>query len=140
MTRRAVLANRRSAMESGSRKRPSLPKTPTARRPYYNSPADAKLSTSPGPEFVNTAQSTSFFRSMNNPEVKCVQDNAMSEFTFPIEFIGGSRDGEIIETTTAPDYYEVPVAGRLKEIYERQSDELPFVYVQIGYAENETWK
>jgi hypothetical protein len=40
----------------------------------------------------------------------------MSESTFPIEIVGGSRDGEIIEATTAPDYYEVPVDGGFKEI------------------------
>jgi len=64
----------------------------------------------------------------------------MSDIPFPIEFVGGSRDGEVAEATAAPDYYEVPVDGRFKEIYERQSTEPPFVYVQIGYAENETWK
>lgn len=64
----------------------------------------------------------------------------MPESTFPIEFIGGSRDGEIIKATAAPDHYEVPVGGGLKEIYERQNSEPPFFYVQIGYAENETWK
>ena len=77
---------------------------------------------------------------MNNCEVECVQDYAMSESTFPIEFIGGSRDGEVIEATAAPDHYEVLVAGGFKEIYERQNSEPPFVYVQIGYAPNETWK
>lgn len=64
----------------------------------------------------------------------------MPESTFPIEFIGGSRDGEVIEATAAPDYYEVPVNGGFKEIYERQNSEPPFVYVQIGYVENESWK
>jgi hypothetical protein len=64
----------------------------------------------------------------------------MSDITFPIEFIGGSRDGEIIEATAAPDYHEVLVDGGFKEIYERQNDEPPFVYLQIGYAKRETWK
>jgi hypothetical protein len=64
----------------------------------------------------------------------------MSEPTLPIEFIGGSRDGEIIEATAAPDHHEAPVDGGLKEIYERQNNAPPFVYVQIGYAKNETWK
>ncbi len=64
----------------------------------------------------------------------------MPETTFQIEFIGGSRDGETIETTAAPEHIEVPVDGHLNEIYERQSDQPPFVYVQIGYAENETWR
>jgi hypothetical protein len=64
----------------------------------------------------------------------------MIDNTFPIEFIGGSRDGEVIEATAAPDYYEIPAAPGLKEIYERQNSEPPFVYVQIGYVKNETWK
>ena len=64
----------------------------------------------------------------------------MSTDTFPIEFIGGSRDGEIIEATAAPDYYPVAVGDDMQEIYERQTSEPPFVYVQIGYAGNETWK
>jgi hypothetical protein len=64
----------------------------------------------------------------------------MFETTFSIEFIGGSRDGEVIAATAAPDHYEVPVDGGFKEIYERQSSEPPFVYVQIGYAKSETWK
>jgi len=77
---------------------------------------------------------------MNNFGVKCVQDIAMSESTFPIEFIGGSKDGETMEATAAPDYFEVRVDGDFKEIYERQNSEPPFVYVQIGYARSETWK
>ena len=76
---------------------------------------------------------------MNILGLACVQDYAMSDITFPIEFIGGSRDGEIIAATAAPDYLEVPVAGGFKELYERQNSEPPFVYVQIGYAKNESW-
>ena len=68
----------------------------------------------------------------------CVQDDAMSE-TFPIEFIGGSRDGEMIEATAAPEYLEVSADG-VREIYERQNSQPPFVYVQVGFAGNETWK
>jgi len=64
----------------------------------------------------------------------------MSDITFPIEFIGGSRDGDVINATAAPDHVEVPVDGSQNEIYERQNDEPPFVYVQIGHAKNETWK
>ncbi len=60
--------------------------------------------------------------------------------TFPIEFIGGSRDGEVLESTDVPDHIEVIIQGGGKEIYARQNSEPPFVYVQIGYAENETWK
>ena len=62
----------------------------------------------------------------------------MSE-TFPIEFIGGSRDGEMIEASAAPEYLEV-IAGGVREIYERQNSQPPFVYVQVGFAGNETWK
>jgi hypothetical protein len=69
-----------------------------------------------------------------------VQDYAMYDSTFPIEFIGGSRDGEVIEATAAPDFLEVSTGDNVKEIYERQTNEPPFVYVQIGYAGNETWK
>ena len=60
--------------------------------------------------------------------------------SFPIEFVGGSQDGTIIEATAAPDYCEVAVNGGLKEIYKRENDAPPFVYVQVGYAGNETWK
>lgn len=64
----------------------------------------------------------------------------MYDTTFPIEFIGGSRDGEVIEATAAPDFYEVIVGEHVKEIYERQNGGPPFFYMQIGYAGNETWK
>jgi hypothetical protein len=64
----------------------------------------------------------------------------MFENSFSIEFIGGSRDGEVIEATAAPDHLEVVVGDGMKEIYERQNNEPPFVYVQIGYAGNETWR
>ena len=77
---------------------------------------------------------------MNNFSAGLVQSSAMSEEKFPIEFIGGSRDGESIEATAAPDYCEVVAGESMKEIYERQNDEPPFIYVQIGYAPNETWK
>jgi hypothetical protein len=80
------------------------------------------------------------FEAMNNGVVEGVQDYAMSESTFPIEFIGGSRDGENTEATAAPEHFEVLVDGGFKEIYERQNSEPPFFYVQIGYAPNETWK
>ena len=63
----------------------------------------------------------------------------MTDRKFPIEFIGGSRDGEVIEATNAPDYVEV-IAEGVKEIYERQNSEPPFVYVQTGYTGTETWK
>jgi hypothetical protein len=79
-------------------------------------------------------------RGVNKRPPDCVYIYAMSDITFPIEFIGGSRDGEIIEATAAPDYLEVIVDGALTEIYERQNNEPPFVYVQTGYAKKETWK
>lgn len=69
-----------------------------------------------------------------------VKDHTMSESTFPIEFIGGSRDGEVIDATLAPEYCHVTVRDGIREIYERQNNEPPFVYVQIGYVGNETWK
>jgi len=68
-----------------------------------------------------------------------VEDHEMNE-TFPIEFVGGSRDGELIDVTAAPPFCEVRVGADVMEIYERQNDEPPFVYVQIGYAGSETWK
>jgi hypothetical protein len=64
----------------------------------------------------------------------------MTQNDFPIEFIGGSRDGEAIEAASAPDHHEVAVAEGVVEVYERQNDRPPFVYLQIGYAGNETWK
>ena len=76
---------------------------------------------------------------MNKIRGESVEDRVMIESVFPIEFIGGSRDGEVIEATAAPDYYEVIVGEAVKEIYERQTSEPPFVYVQMGYAGNETW-
>jgi hypothetical protein len=60
--------------------------------------------------------------------------------TFPIEFIGGSADGALIDGDKAPDVFLVNGVGGVKEIYERQNNEPPFVYVQVGYSENETWK
>jgi hypothetical protein len=62
----------------------------------------------------------------------------MSE-TFPIEFVGGSLDGATGEDSVAPSHCELTVTRTLREIYERQTDEPPFIYVQIGYAETESW-
>ena len=64
----------------------------------------------------------------------------MTDHIFTVEFLGGSQDGEIIVGATAPDFFEVVVTDGVKEIYERQNDGPPFVYVQIGYAEHEPWK
>ena len=69
-----------------------------------------------------------------------VKDDTMNDSTFPIEFIGGSRDGEVIDGTVAPEYCHVTVRDGIREIYERQNDQPPFIYVQIGYVGNETWK
>jgi len=63
----------------------------------------------------------------------------MSEETFPIEFIGGSRDGEIILASNAPEHLEVKAGSGWSEVYERQNEQPPFVYVQIGYASKEQW-
>src|SRR6266446_406568 len=63
----------------------------------------------------------------------------MSE-TFSVEFVGGSIHGEVIEVPIAPQSYEVTVGKGVREIYERQNDRPPFIYVQIGHAENEPWK
>jgi len=60
--------------------------------------------------------------------------------TFPIEFFGGSADGALIDGDKAPHVYLVNGAGSVKEIYARQTDRPPFIYVQVGYAENESWK
>ena len=60
--------------------------------------------------------------------------------TFPIEFFGGSADGALIDGDKAPDVFLVNGFANVKEIYERQNEQPPFVYVQIGYAENEKWK
>ena len=71
---------------------------------------------------------------------KCVEHHAMTESPIPIQFIGGSINGEVIEVTIAPPFYEVRVDADVMEIYERQNGEPPFIYVQIGYAGTETWK
>lgn len=49
-----------------------------------------------------------------------VKDDTMNDSTFPIEFIGGSRDGEVIDGTVAPEYCHVTVRDGIREIYERQ--------------------
>jgi len=58
----------------------------------------------------------------------------------PMEFIGGSKDGEETNAKAAPEYVEVPYDSKLIEIYERQNDDPPFVYLQIGHARRESWK
>lgn len=59
--------------------------------------------------------------------------------SFPIQFIGGSRDGEVIYARDAPDFSEVRPGNGWIEVYERQNEEPPFVYVQIGYVREEQW-
>jgi len=64
----------------------------------------------------------------------------MAEASFPIEFIGGIRNEEAMISTNAPPFYDVKIGADAIEIYERQNNEPPFIYVQIGYAGNETRK
>ena len=59
---------------------------------------------------------------------------------FPVQFVGGSRDGAIIDADNAPDHVAVTLNNGIQEIYERQNNEPPFVYVQVGYVENEPSK
>ena len=63
----------------------------------------------------------------------------MSE-TFPVEFVGGSRDGAVIDADNAPAHVALTLNNGIQEIYARQNEQPPFVYVQVGYAENEPWK
>ena len=60
--------------------------------------------------------------------------------TFPIEFFGGSADGALIDGDKAPDVFLVKAFANLDEIYVRQNEQPPFIYAQVGYAENESWK
>lgn len=64
----------------------------------------------------------------------------MTDTALRIEFIGGSINGEVIEVTVAPPSYEVAVGAERMEIYARQNEQPPFIYAQVGYAENESWK
>ena len=64
----------------------------------------------------------------------------LNDSTFLIEFIGVSQDGLDNRIQSYPDHAEIKVSDGVKEIYERQNNDPPFVYVQIGYAGNETWK
>jgi len=73
---------------------------------------------------------------VNKLAVQAVEDCTMNDTTFPIEFIGGSRDGELIEAAVALDY-AILGDGEVKEVYERHGKEAPFSYVQIGYAGSE---
>jgi hypothetical protein len=76
---------------------------------------------------------------VNRLREESVEDSRMNEI-IPIEFIGGSQDGEIVDAMVVPDFFEVTVVDGVRGIYARESNEPPFIYVQIGYAENETWK
>jgi hypothetical protein len=60
--------------------------------------------------------------------------------TFTVEFIGGSRDGDVIQAKGAPDFLKFNSGNRWIEVYERQNEAPPIIYVQIGYAEEEQWK
>jgi hypothetical protein len=59
--------------------------------------------------------------------------------TVSLEFIGGSQDGAVIEASGAPEYLKMSAGDGWMEIYERQNDEAPFVYVQVGYVPVEIW-
>lgn len=59
--------------------------------------------------------------------------------TVTVEFVGGSRDGDVILVRSASDFLKVKTGNNWSEIYERQNEEPPFVYFQIGYAEEEQW-
>ena len=59
---------------------------------------------------------------------------------FPVAFFGGSRDGAVIDADNAPDHVAVTLNNGFMEVYERQNQEPPFIYVQVGYAGNETSK
>jgi len=60
--------------------------------------------------------------------------------TIPMEFIGGSKDGDVINAKNVPDYYEIQFNSEFTEVYERQNSEPPFIYAQIGYAKKESWR
>jgi len=64
----------------------------------------------------------------------------MFEETFPTEFIGGSKDGATVNAKSVPDFFEIPLSSGITEIYERQNTNLPFIYIQVGYTERETWR
>lgn len=53
-------------------------------------------------------------------------------------FFGGSQDGAVTEGETAPDVLLVNVYASLNEVYARKSEDPPFIYIQVGYAENES--
>ena len=67
-----------------------------------------------------------------------------SDFTmsdvFPITFFGGSQDGAVMDGCEAPDVFVFRSDQGLKEIYFRENEEPPFVYVQRGYGEDESGK
>ncbi|MDR3406249.1 MAG: hypothetical protein P4L99_27445 [Chthoniobacter sp.] len=59
--------------------------------------------------------------------------------TVTAELVGGSRDGGVFMVKDAPEFLKWKLENGWAEIYERQNEEPPFVYVQIGYAEEEQW-
>lgn len=64
----------------------------------------------------------------------------MNEEAVIVQFVGGSRDGELIRTKDVPDFMEVESCEGWVEVYERQNQDPPFIYVQIGYTKKEQWK
>ena len=63
----------------------------------------------------------------------------MHHESFPIEFVGGSQDGAVVEGTIAPDFCDVLLNDGSKEIYKRENEEPPFIYTHIGYTWEEAW-
>ncbi len=58
--------------------------------------------------------------------------------TFPIELVGGSQDGAVVDIEEAPEVFLIRASEGLREVYKRQNFEPPFIYLQVGYAVNET--
>lgn len=65
--------------------------------------------------------------------------HSMKNGTYTIEFIDGSQDGRVLNVIEVPDHFGVVIDG-LKEVYQRQTEEEPFVYVQIGYIREGVWQ
>jgi len=51
----------------------------------------------------------------------------MYEESIPVEFVGGSRDGEELLVQEVPEFLPVKIAQGLVEIYERKSETPPFI-------------
>jgi hypothetical protein len=58
----------------------------------------------------------------------------MFQRTFTVQLIGGSRDGDVIRSRLAPDFFEAQCGEGWVEVYERQNEKSPFLYRQVGYG------